>query len=431
MYVKRVILTANEKDQGKMNIWMFNHYAATGQIPGGTRHCDFGRELLKRGHNVAIFASGFHLSLHKELKLKNNEKYIVEDCDGVKFVWLKTFHYQKNNFKRVVNMLSYMCRAYWLGKKVTKKVKGIDKPDIIIGSSVHLFAVYAAYLLSKKYKVPFIMEVRDLWPQTLIDMGVSKWHPFVILLGVLEKYLYKRADKIITLLEGSCRYIENFGIEREKIAWIPNGVDLERFHLAETNLKCQQNSGSDFILTYAGAMSKANNLDVVIKAAEILHENHPDIKFLFVGDGQEKERLVQTVKEKKLNNIKFRDPVPKDEIPEILANANGLVFNLEDSPVFKYGISSNKLFDYLASGKPIIFSCKASNNPVQEASAGITVPPNNPEALAEAVLKLYDTPEQEKAEMGRNGREYVRKYHDIPILVDRLQSLLNIEGKTK
>jgi glycosyltransferase involved in cell wall biosynthesis len=404
-------------------IWIFNHYAVTGEMPGGTRHYDFARELVKRGYKVTIFASSFHLSRHKELKLEKNEKYKIEDSGGVNFVWLKTFHYQKNNWKRVVNMLSYMYRAYWLGRKITKKAEGFDNPDIIIGSSVHLFAVYTAYLLSRKYEVPFIMEVRDLWPQTLIDMGVSKWHPFVIALGRLEKYLYKRADRIITLLEGSCKYIESLGIKTGKIAQIPNGVDFERFRLSKANLKSQQDS-SNFIITYTGAMSKANNLDVVIKTGEMLYKDHPDIKFLLVGDGQEKVRLLQMAKEKNLNNIEFSEPVPKDEIIKILANANVLLFNLVDSPVFKYGISSNKLFDYLASGKPIIFSCNASNNPVKEANAGITISPGNPKKLADSILKLYYMPEKQKEEMGQRGRAYVKKYHNISVLVDKLEVII-------
>ena len=405
-------------------VWMFNHYAVTPEMPGGTRHYDFAKELTKKGYKVTIFASSFHLSQHKELKLGKNEKYKVDSFDGVNFVWLKTFHYQKNNWKRVVNMLSYMYRAYWLGRKITKKVEGFDNPDIIIGSSVHLFAVYTAYLLSRKYEVPFIMEVRDLWPQTLIDMGLSKWHPFVMMLAVLEKYLYKRADKIITLLPKSHEYIEKFGIKLSKIVWIPNGVDLERFNLSDAELKRQETSDSSFTITYTGAMSKANNLDVVVEAAEILHKERLDIKFLLIGDGQEKARLLKMAKEKNLDNIKFREPVPKREIVKFLLNANGLLFNLEDSPVFKYGISSNKLFDYLASGKPIIFSCNAPDNPAEQAKASITVSPSNPKELADAILKLYYTPEKQREEMGQRGKEYVKKYHSTRVLADKLEELI-------
>ena len=413
------------QNSDKRNIWIFNHYAITPDLPGGTRHYDFGRELVKRGYNVTIFASSFHYSLLKETKNYNNQDYIIEDHDGIKFVWIKTFPYHRNDWRRVINMLSYSIRAY----KVAQKID-IEKPDIIIGSSVHLFAVFIAYLLSKKYKTPFIMEVRDLWPQTLIDMGVSKWHPFVILLGLLERFLYKRADKIIVLLPKANEYVEKLGISSEKIVWIPNGVNLERFNI---DMICnnQEKAKSDFIVTYTGAIGKANNLDIVINAAKILQKVYPNIKFLFVGDGPEKGNLIEILKKENLNNVEFKDPVPKNKIVEIFIKSDVLFFHLQDAPVFKYGISSNKLFDYLASGKPIIFSSNAVNNPVKEANAGVTVPPDNPYILADAIIRLYKMSPEKRRKMGMNGRKYVEKYHSIPVLVDRLETIFREYEKSK
>ena len=183
-----------------MDIWIFNHYVVTPDMPGGTRHYDFGKELIKRGYKVTIFASSFNYSQHKELKLATHEKWKIENVDGINFVWIKTFPYQKNDWRRVINMISYMYRVYPLGKKITKIDKNIKKQDIIIGSSVHLLAVLAAYLLSKYYKVKFVMEIRDLWPQTLIDMGkFRKTNILIKTLNILEKFLYKRAERIITL----------------------------------------------------------------------------------------------------------------------------------------------------------------------------------------------------------------------------------------
>ncbi|MGB9788926.1 MAG: glycosyltransferase family 4 protein [Dictyoglomus turgidum] len=409
------------------NIWLFNHYAITPNLPGGTRHFDFGKELVRRGYKVTIFASSFHYSLLRETKEYKKDKFIVEDYEGVRFVWLKTFSYSDNDWRRVVNMLSYAIRAYEVAQKINT-----EKPDIIIGSSVHLFAVFTAYLLSKKYKTPFIMEVRDLWPQTLMDMGVSKWHPFVILLGILEKFLYKRADKIIVLLPRANEYIEKLGISPEKIVWIPNGVDFGRFQFKNGgSLRDETYTSDEFIVTYTGAIGKANNLDVAIEAAKILQKDYPNIKFLFVGDGPEKGRLLEIVKKEKINNVEFRPPVAKNKIVEIILKSDALFFHLQDSPIFKYGISSNKLFDYLASGKPIIFSSNSINNPVEEAKAGITVPPDNPQALADAIIKLYKMSPEERRAMGLNGRKYVEKYHSIPVLVDKLEKIFEEVGVMK
>lgn len=400
-----------------MNIWIFNHYALTPNLPGGTRHFDFGKELVKRGYKVTIFASSFHYSLLKETKEYKNIPYVIENYDGIRFIWIKTFSYSKNDWRRVINMLSYSFRAYKIGKSLD-----FERPDIIIGSSVHLFAVFTAYLLSKRYKVPFIMEVRDLWPQTLIDFGVSKWHPFVIILGILERFLYEKATKIITLLPKAHEYIEHLGIPKEKIVWIPNGVNIERFNKIK-DLEFNKNK-KFFLVGYVGAIGKANNLDIAIKSAEILKDKLPNIKFIFVGDGPEKERLINIVKNRKLDNVAFMDTIPKNSIFNIIQKIDILLFNLSNSPVFKYGISSNKLFDYLASGKPIIFSSNSINNPVEEAKAGITVSPDDPEELANAIIKLYTMPEEERRKMGENGREYVKKYHSIPVLVDKLEEVI-------
>jgi len=401
------------------SIWIFNHYAITPDYPGGTRHFDFGKELEKRGYKITIFASSFHYSMLKETKEYDRNKHIIEDYEGIRFVWIKTFPYSRNNWKRVINMLSYSYRAY----KVANEIN-IEKPDVIIGSSVHLFAVFTAYLLSKKHNTHFIMEVRDLWPQTLIDMGIPRWHPFVILLGVLEKYLYKKADKIIVLLPKANEYIERLGVPSGKIVWIPNGVNLENFNFDTMN-NCQMSGENEFLITYTGAIGHVNNLEIIIKVAEIIKLNYPEIKFLLVGDGPEKEKLVRLTNEKNLSNIEFEKAIPKNEIKNIINKSDALILLLKDSNLYKYGISSNKLYDYLASGKPIIFSSNSINNPVDEANAGITVQPDNIQKIVDAIIKLYIMSPEERRVMGLNGRKYVEKYHSIPVLVDKLEKLIN------
>ena len=399
-----------------MNIWIFNHYAITPNLPGGTRHFDLAKELTQRGYKVSIFASSFNHSLRKEMKNYNETDYIIEDYDGVRFVWIKTSPYSRNDWRRVLNMLSYSVRAYNVAKKID-----IEKPDVIIGSSVHLFAVYTAYLFSKHYKVPFIMEVRDLWPQTLIDMGVSRWNPFVILLGILERFLYKRAQKIISVLPKAYEYITSLGIPLEKIEWIPNGVDLKRFEHIESSLEKK----TKFKVLYTGAHGIANGLDVLLDTAKILKERgYNNIIMELVGDGPEKKRLMKRAIEEGLDNVSFKDPVKKDKVLKVQAEADILFFNLLAKDTFKYGISSNKLFDYLASGRPVIFASNASNNPVEEAKAGITVPSEDPEAVAEAIINLYKMSEKERLKMGENGRKYVKEYHDIPVLVDKLEKVI-------
>lgn len=405
-----------------MNIWIFNQYAFTPDMPGGTRHYDLSRELVKRGHKVTIFATSFHHHLHKEMRLGLGERWKVEDVDGIKFVWLRTPPYERNDWRRVRNMVVYMLRAWWLGRRLPKLVPEIGKPDVVIGSPPHLLIPFAAYKVAQYYGAKFVMEVRDLWPQTIIDMGgLSARHPITKALQILEKFLYRRAEKIITVLPRAHEYIADRGIAHEKVVWIPNGVDLSRFDSA-TMLKTNHEG---FRVMYLGAHGLANALDVLIQAAKTVQDRgFKEIKFVLVGDGPEKPRLIDLVKDLGLKNVEFRDPIPKVKAPHTLSEADAFIFNLEKVEVFRYGISSNKLFDYMAVARPVLFAVNATNNPVEEARCGLTVPPRDPQALAEAVIKLYRMPQEERDAMGRRSREYVEKHHDIRKLAERLEDVL-------
>ena len=238
-----------------MNVWIINHHALTPDMSGGTRHYDFAKELVSRGYKVTIIASSFHYAKFEEMKVYDeNQNYLQETIDGIDFIWFKTPSYSGNGFARVKNMLSFMFSVI---NKIPKL--NLVRPDTILGSSVHLFAVYAAYSLSKKYNTRFIMEVRDLWPQTLIDMGISKWHPFIVLLGWLENYLYQKADKIVTLLPQAHLYIENF-VSSNKIVWVSNGTDINN---ATKEYKNKLDK-SKFNVVYTGTHGLANNLDIFI-----------------------------------------------------------------------------------------------------------------------------------------------------------------------
>jgi glycosyltransferase involved in cell wall biosynthesis len=402
-----------------MNIWIFNHYAITPDMPGGTRHYDLGTELTRKGHNVTIFASSINYATRREERLKAGEWYGVEWVNGIQYVWLRTFTYLKNDWRRVVNWVSY-----FLGVLIFS-IKRKERPDVVIGSSVHLFAPLAACIVSRLKRSKFIFEVRDLWPQTLIDMGsMSKNHPLIIFFRFLEGFLYRNADKIITLLPNAGDYIEKFGISEEKIVWIPNGVDVSSF---KGNLVSKHYYiPGKFTIMYLGAHGSANALNVILDAGKILQDRGNDkICFLLVGDGPEKKDLIKKAGFLGLRNIEFHSPIPKNCIQNIMGKANAFIFNLEDLPVFKYGISSNKLFGYMNAEKPVIFSCNSYNNPVKEARAGITVPPRNAKALADASEKLYSLPAAKRLNMGKRGRLYVEKNHNIEKLADKLVTVFN------
>ena len=404
-----------------MNIWIFHHYAITPDMPGGTRHYDLSRELVKRGHKVTIFAKSFHHYLHKEMRLGPGEKWKLEEVDGIRFVWIRTPPYWKNDWRRVRNMAVFGARAWWLGLRLPKIVPEVEKPDVIIGSSPHLLTPLAAYKVAQHYGVKFIMEVRDLWPQIFVDMGVlSAHHPVTKGLQALERFLYRRAERIIILGHQMRGYISNRGVSEEKIVWIPNGVDLSRF----ASTACPGVSREDLQVMYLGAHSPTNSLDVLIHAAKIIEEQgFRGIRFVLIGDGPEKPQLMALSEELGLNNVEFRDPVPKTKVPKVLREADILVITKE-STFFSYGGSILKLFDYMAAKKPVILSGKPLHDPIEEAGCGLTVPPRDPKALAEAIIQLYQMPEEEREAMGRRGWEYVERHHDIRKLGERLEGVL-------
>jgi glycosyltransferase involved in cell wall biosynthesis len=394
-----------------MNIWIFNHHAITPDMGGGTRHYDFAKELVIRGYNVTIVASSFHYSKYREMKEYKGEEYLHEKIDNIDFIWIKTPKYFGNGISRVKNMLSYSYKVL----KIIPKLH-LDKPNIIIGSSVHLFTSYVAYRLSKKYNIPFIMEVRDIWPQTLIDMGISKWHPFIILLDWLEKFLYKKANKIISTLPYAFQHIEKF-VSQDKIIWISNGVNLENINYLE------KEKTDKFIISYTGAIGIANNLTLLVDVAEKL-KTQKDIIFRIIGDGAEKNNLKEKVKLKKLKNIFIEDSVSKNQVPNILQNSDILFLSLPNSPLYKYGISANKLFEYMASGRVIVISGYFKNNPIKEAAAGYTIEPNNSEQLVKTILEIYSLEQEERNQIGKKIRQYVKKNYSIDILTDKLEKLL-------
>jgi len=305
-----------------------------------------------------------------------------------------------------------------------ENLAGLDAPDAIIGSSVHPLAAWAGRRLAKRYKVPFLFEVRDLWPQTLIDMGrLSRNHPAAIAMRWLERSLYRAAARTIVLLPKANEYIVPLGIAPERIVWIPNGVDLDRF---PSRPICASSSGT-FQLMYFGAHGQANGLDNLLEAMRIVEADPigTRIELRLIGDGPLKGGLLEKARQLGLKNVHFEEPVAKAAIPELAAQADAFVFNLIDAPVFKYGISSNKLFDFLAARRPILFCCTSSNNPVEDARAGITVPPGNPNALASAIIEMASLSLECRIAMSDAGRRHLEENYSMERLAGRLASVLN------
>lgn len=405
-----------------MNIWIINHYASEPSSVGvgGHRHYDLARHLIANGHKVTIVASAFNHFTH-ENKLSKNKSHMIEEIDEITFIWLKTVNYKGNSLRRVLNMLDFSLRLL-----VGKVFKQVDMaPDIILGSSPHPLAAFSAKKLAKRYGIPFVLEIRDIWPQTLVELGnISKYHPFVLLLEGIERYLYNGADHIVSLLPGAYKHIVEKGGDKRNITWIPNGIEINEKHVPLHLLEHSTSSEKEgIVVTYAGSHGIANALDSIVDTAKNLQYDSR-LAFHFIGDGAEKLRLQKRAKEEGIKNLFFFPPVPKHRVSNILESSDILIATLRNSNLYGYGISLNKLYDYLLAARPVVFGGdNAFNNPIQEARAGFTVAPENVKEMSEAILRICDMSVLERQEMGRKGHDFVKNNYSFDILTKKLEDV--------
>ena len=296
----------------------------------------------------------------------------MEEVEGVKFIWLPSFAYQGNNWRRMLNMIEYAWRTYRLGRRLPHLRLGIPSPDIVMGCSVHLFAVLAGYYLSRRYQAHFLMEVRDLWPQTFLDMGLWREGQLQVrFFRWLEAFLYERAERIMTLSPLTRDYLASYSSEwTEKVAYIPNGTRVARFPQPDEGLEEPE---GPLQAMYLGAMGVTNGLDLVLEAAQIIDRTEPNLlEFVFVGDGPEKDHLQQMASDLALYNVRFHEAVPRAQVPFYAGQADLLVLVQKE---VLYG-SSNKLYDYMAAAKPIVFGITADHNrPLEDAQCGVYASP--------------------------------------------------------
>lgn len=408
-------------------VWILNHYATYPEETGGTRHYQLARHLREQGWKAVLIAASVEHPSGRQ-RLKEVEKVRLDEFLDVSFLWLRTSSYRGNGSGRMKNMLEYLFQALH-----PARLRALEKPDLIIGSSVHPFAAFAGWWLARRHGVPFIFEVRDLWPQTLIDMGRLKKNSITaVAMRALETFLYRRAHRILTLLPRAIDYIQTRNVPAERVVWLPNGVDLDDYPYFISS--DQFSFKKQFTLMYFGSHGDANGLEVLIHAMSIVHDRNKKegknipVCLRMIGDGPSKPALERLAAALNLNEncIKFESPVPKREIPNLAQQADAFVIAVRDLPeLYRFGISMNKLFDYMAAARPVIIASAAVNNPVKDAGAGLTVPPENPKELAEAILELIQMSPQELAFMGRAGRRHVAENYSYKILAERLANVMD------
>lgn len=400
-------------------LWLVNQFANTPDLPGHTRQYEVAVGLVQEGWAVDLFASDFNLTQRRYRRLRFPRLWANERPAGIHWSWLWVWPYKGNDWKRQLNMASFCAHLLLrlLPVGFLARITG-GGPDLILASSPQLPAAWTCFWIARALGVPFVLEIRDLWPQVLIDQGgKSPRSAIVRLLALMERQLYCGAHTVVVLAKGAETYVRERGARHT--TWLPNGPDLDQFQLQPLTTDI-----SVFTVLYAGAHGDANALDNVIEAARLLDQGYAsNIRFIFVGDGPEKQALI--VQAEGLSNVRFEHPVPKAQIPALMAEADAILLSLRDVPLFRYGVSPNKLYDAYALGRPVITTVAgAVNQEVEEHHVGVTAAPGDPQALAKAIKMLASTPHDEREAMAQRARHLAETTYSRQRINARYNKLL-------
>ncbi len=407
-----------------MNILIINHYA--GSIKHGMEYRPYymAKEFVNLGHKVSIIASSYSHLRDEIIDVK------TENFNGITYYWEKNIKYNSNGIKRVFNMIFFSVKIFLKSKYYSKLLK----PDLVIASSPHPFIIYGARRISVLSKSKLFFEVRDLWPLTLMKLGnYSKFNPFILIMQITEIYAYRYSDKVISLLPGAKDYMISKGLSGEKFLYIPNGVDVSEWDNIEKldqeieKVLLEQKNNNKFMVGYVGGHSISNVLDTIIEAIELINDS--SVVLTLVGDGIEKERLKIKVKNLGIKNIIFLNNIKKQQVPKLLSYFDVLYIGADKNPLYQYGVSPNKLMDYMMAATPVVQSMDAYNDMVKDSACGFSVESENSRAVADAILKIKKTSKEDRLKMGSNGKEYIVKYHAYKKLVAELIKVVINEKK--
>jgi glycosyltransferase involved in cell wall biosynthesis len=383
---------------------MLVHQAfATQSEPGGTRHFELGRRLVAAGQHFTVVASD--VSYHTGKRVVPKPRLVTEYIeDGVRILRAFTCSgVHRSYFSRMITFLSFMITSVIVGGNA-------ETPDVVMGTTPPLFQALSAWALSRLHDRPFLLEIRDLWPEFAIDIGLLRNPVLIYLARSIETFLYARADQLLVNSPAYRDYLIQRGADPSKIALIANGVDVSMFRPEDRGEVFRRDLGLEerFLVTYAGAIGLANNLDLLLKAAEAI-KHRGDIHILIVGDGKERARLEGKSQQLQLNNVTFAGAFSKGKMPEVLAASDACVAILKNIPMFTTTYP-NKVFDYMAAGRPVVLAIDGVIRDVIEAArGGIFVDPGNYQLLASAIIELADHAEMAR-DMGDNARDFVVRH---------------------
>ena len=444
-----------------MNILYINHYAGSPQHGMEYRPYYLAREWVRAGHAVRMLAASYsHVraqqpdlaAMHAAASHAPNGQMgqnahplpgdvvqeaveeagaksgraTVQHIDGVAYHWYATPAYVGNGVGRVKNIWSFL-RQVWLD---APRLARTFEPDVVIASSTYPMDIWVAHRIAKlarKQGKPckLVFEVHDLWPLSPIELGgMSPRHPFIMLCQAAEKYAYQHADVVVSMLPKVAEHMQSHGLDVRKLHIVPNGITLDEWEGEAVPLRADvashlaaQKAAGRKVVGYAGSHGTPNALEVLLQAAA--HMQTEPFSFVLVGSGHEKAALQQQAQEWGLQHVAFFDPIPKAHIPAFLAQLDIAYIGWQRVPIYRFGIAPNKLMDYMMARCVVLHSVEAGNDPVAEAGCGMTVPPADPQAVADGLRQLARLDAATRQRMGESGRQFVLDNHTYPVLAQR------------
>jgi glycosyltransferase involved in cell wall biosynthesis len=383
-----------------MRLLLIHQYFAGPAEPGGTRHYELAAHFVRQGHDCSIVASTLNFTTGR--RVAEGRGIVVRQwIDGIRVLRSYTIPTLHKGFSgRVVALVSFMITSVWAALRA-------GDVDVVMGTSPPLFQAVSAWLVSALRRRPLLLEIRDLWPEFAIDIGVLKNPVLIGLARWVENFLYRRATHLLVNSPAYRDYLLGKGVPDEKITVIANGVDPDMFTPESDgrSFRDELALGDKFVITYAGALGMANDIDTILRAAARLR-GETRIRILLVGDGKERANLQAKAKQFELANLVFVGTRSKAQMADVLAASDACIATLKNIPMFRTTYP-NKVFDYMAAGRPTLLAIDGVIRQVVDAAGGgIFVPPGDDRALAAAAQALCDDRARGRA-MGLAARRYV------------------------
>lgn len=390
-----------------MNVWYVHPYAGGPGIGRYWRPYYFSKFWNEAGHRSIVISAGYHHLLEPDDKRSGST--IVDEAE---YVYVPTIRYLGNGLGRMLSMLVFalMLMPFALLQAVKR-----GRPNAIIYSSPHPFGAVSCWLVSRVLGAKFIFEVRDIWPLSLIELGGLKAsNPLVRITGWIERFAYSHADKVISLLPCAEAHMLEKGLKTGKFLWVPNGVDARDLQDQPSvsdstfveHIKKLRDDGV-FVVVYAGAHGEPNALEGLVRSARLLAQDNVNVRIILVGKGERKEQLQTIASQDGSRLVEFYDQQPKEVVMAALKFASAGYISLKSEPIFRFGVSPNKLWDYMLVGLPVIFACRAGNDPVRDYACGVSADPDSPQDIAAAICRLLPLSPEERRQMGQRGHEAV------------------------